>query len=179
MEPERAADHYGGKSLCNWSSLVTLIPDQLAEKVCEWRQTQDVIIVIHTVDYIPHNIFSTWLDEFWTPVVTFSYQCAHPSTNTHLLLFLVDYSGGVSKSGIIFAHHPEQIGDINIPICLPPINFFPEEEVDIWLDTASDVLPSRPDVKLIMERSLNGIPELVYEIICTHCGFSWGGEFAL
>lgn len=67
---------------------------QIADKVCEWWQTQDVIFIFHTVDYMPPAFLSAWIKEFWQPLVTAAHNSLHRTQReTHLLMFLVDYSG--------------------------------------------------------------------------------------
>lgn len=153
--------------------------DALAEKVCLWWQTQDVIIVIQTVDYIPAFILASWLDEFWNPIVQAARRTPDQSQiRTHLLLFLVDYSGVVCENCHEFIDDPHQIQFSYRPLLLPPANVFPENELDIWLDIASEVFPSRPNAKELIQQTQNGIPDLVYEKICYYCGISWEGELA-
>ncbi|HLG37097.1 MAG TPA: hypothetical protein VI338_03105 [Nitrososphaera sp.] len=152
----------------------------LTEKIGQWWRTKDVIFVIHTVDYIPITILRAWLDEFWKPLVNFARQSDYfPQASTHLLLFMVDYSGSVCQSDIQFIERPEDVSETHIPLLLPPATVFPETEMDIWLDTASEVLPPpRPTVRALLEATQNGIPDLVYEEICRHCHIPWQGELA-
>jgi hypothetical protein len=59
---------------------------------------------------------------------------------------------------------------------LPPAALFPESELDIWLDMASELLPTRLSVQEILKKTENGIPDLVYEYICENCGINWEGD---
>jgi hypothetical protein len=187
IQLDAGANGTGKSSRSLWREIakrLDLPPDTeieaLAEKVCLWWQTQDVILVIQTVDYIPPVILTTWLNEFWNPLVQTA-RCI-PNQNqlkTHLLLFLVDYSGIVCERCHEFIDDPNQIQFSHQPLRLPPTNLFPENELDIWLDTASDVLPTRPNVKELIQQTQNGVPDLVYERICAHCGISWEGELAI
>lgn len=151
----------------------------LAEKVCQWRKTQDVVFVIHTVDYIPPSILSNWIDCFWKPLVQMANeQNSYSSRSKHLLLFLVDYSGHVYEQCNSFVGDPQSLQNSHLPLKLPVSEKFTENELDIWLDTASEIFPIRPNVNEIINQTENGIPDFVYENICRYCGLNWEGELA-
>jgi hypothetical protein len=149
----------------------------LAEKVCEWWKTQDVIFVFYTVDYIPPHILAAWIDEFWRPISTTAREKQHlTQTNTHLLLFLVDFDGHVCETQVTLLDQPDQIITSHAPLKLPPTGKFPEAELEIWIDNAAELLPSRVDAVELISATENGVPELVYEKICECCGLSWEGD---
>lgn len=152
-------------------------PAQLAEKVCEWWRTQDVIFVFHTVDYMPPAFLSAWIEEFWQPLVTAAHANLHRTEReTHLLMFLVDYSGCVCNWDVTLARQSDQPKYPRIPLNLPPADRFPPDVLDSWIDMAAEVLPAGLTAQIVLEASENGIPQIVYHIICGHCGLSWEGD---
>ena len=152
----------------------------LAEKVCEWWKTQDVIFIFYTVDYIPPDILSAWIDEFWKPISAAAREEQHltPAT-THLLLFLVDFDGHVCDTKVTLLDQAGEIMNSHAPLKLPPTGKFPETELEIWIDNAAELLPSKMDAMELISATENGIPELVYEKICECCGLSWEGDMML
>lgn len=154
--------------------------DELAAKVGQWLQTQNVIITFDTVDYIPFMLLSGWIEEFWGPLVTVARQIQpYTSRQTHLLLFLIDYGGKICQSDLALAQQPADLRVAPMPLLLPVLNPFPELEIEIWIDTAAEVLPTGLSAADLIGAPYSGIPELVYDKICAHCGFSWEGEIAI
>jgi hypothetical protein len=152
-------------------------PAQLVKKVCEWWQTQDVIFIFHTVDYVPPELLQAWLEEFWQPLVAVAKDTLHRTEReTYLLMFLVDYSGRVSNSDIVLAQQIDQSEYPYIPLCLPPADRFPPDVLDSWINFAAEVIPAALTAQEVLESSENGIPWSVYEAICAHCDISWEGE---
>jgi len=153
-------------------------PVVIAEKVCEWWQTQDVIFVFHTVDYIPSALLSAWVQEFWQPLVAAAHCSQHLTQHdTHLLLFLVDYSGCVCRwNNFALARQSDQAEYPHIPLHLPPAGRFAPDAVGFWIDMAAEILPSGLTSQLLLAASDNGIPQMIYHTICDHCGLSWEGE---
>jgi hypothetical protein len=154
-------------------------PEKLAAKVGEWWQTQDIIFTFHTVNFLPCDLLSAWIEEFWGPLVDMAHQTQHQTLRrTHLLLFLVDYVGEVCDSGLALARRPEDLQIAPLPLLLPAVSSFPELEIEIWIDAAAEVVPTGLMADTLVGAPCNGIPELVYEKVCEHCGFSWEGEIA-
>jgi len=154
-------------------------PALIADKVCEWWQTQDVIFVFHTVDYMPPAFLSAWIEEFWQPLVMAAHANLHRTQReTHLLMFLVDYSGCVCNWDVALAQQPDQPEYPRIPLHLPPAGRFPPDVLDVWIDMAAEMLPVGLTAQVLLEASENGIPQIIYHIICDHCGLSWEGELA-
>jgi hypothetical protein len=154
-------------------------PKELAAKVGQWLQTQDVIFTIHTVDYMPVDLLSAWLEEFWGPLVDMARQRQHHAhARKHLLLFLVDYAGHIYKSELSLCRQSEDLHGTPMPLLIPAASPFPEQEIEYWFDIAAEVLPSGLSIEDLLTATASGIPELVYEKICHHCGFSWEGEIA-
>lgn len=154
-------------------------PAHIAEKVCEWWQTQDVIFVFHRVDSMSPVFLSAWIEEFWQPLVVAAHNNLHRTQReTHLLMFLVDYRGRVCNWDVALAQQPDQPEYPRIPLHLPPASRFPPDVLDFWIDMAAEMLPAGLTAQILLAASENGIPQIVYYIICDHCGLSWEGELA-
>jgi hypothetical protein len=152
-------------------------PVQIADKVCEWWQTQDVVFIFHTVDYMPPKFLSVWVGEFWQPLVMAAHSNLHRTQcETRLLMFLVDYSGCVCNWGVKLARQADQPEYPLVPLQLPAAGRFPLYELDSWIDFAAEVLPAGLTAQALLGASYNGIPQFVYDTICDRCGLSWEGE---
>lgn len=150
---------------------------QLAEQVCEWWRTQDVVFIFHTVDYMPPSYLSRWIEDFWQPLVTAAHSNLHEKRGeTHLVMFLIDYSGCVCDWEVALAQKPDAPEYPRIPLRLPPPARFPSEMLSFWINVAAEVLPADLTVQEIMKMSEDGIPQIVYQAICDRCGLSWEGE---
>jgi inactive STAND len=148
----------------------------LAEKVCEWWKTQDVIFVFVTVDYIPPDLLTAWLEEFWKPIAAAANQrLPLTPSNTHLLLFLLDFSGHVCETTVSLLDQPGEIVRSYAPLKLPPTGKIREEELEIWIDNAAEVLPGKMDAFALIRDTDNGTPDLLYEKIFASCGLFWEG----
>ena len=121
-----------------------------------------------------------WIEEFWGPLVAMA-KCIESRTRrrTHLLLFLVDYAGELCQSNLVLCKDPYDLHAASVPLLLPAIEPFPEVELEIWVDSAAEVVPTGLSVHALITAPHSGVPELVYEEICKHCGFSWEGEIAI
>jgi hypothetical protein len=150
---------------------------QLAREVCKWWRTQDVIFVLHTVDYMLPRLLAKWIDEFWKPLVAAANRSLHLTRpDTHMLMFLVDYSGCVCKWNVELAWQPDRLDSLHVPLYLPPASRFSAQELNSWMTFAAELLPAGLTADALLIDSDNGIPALIYEAIKRHCGFSWEGE---
>jgi hypothetical protein len=172
--------HFLWRQLASKLSMPASTPSaQIADKVCDWWKTQDVILVFHAVDNIPQAILSQWVQEFWQPLVTAAHLNEHLAQHdTRLLMFLVDYSGCVCNSDVSLAHEVDQPDYPRIPLYLPPAGRFPPNVLDGWIDMAAEILPIGITSQTLLESSDNGIPQRIYEIICDNCDISWEGDLA-
>ncbi len=111
-----------------------------------------------------------------------AYQAQRPTTRYLLLMFLVDYRGGVKDWKISCAERPDESWKPDIPIRLPAITKFSDRDLSNWIDhwseTLYDILPDNlrqgpleVRVQSILEKSDDGIPDLVMSHICSQCGF--------
>lgn len=156
-------------------------PSEILNKVCARWQTQDVIFIFYTVDYMLPGMLSAWLQEFWEPLVAKTTENM-PNCETHLLMFLVDNCGSVCQSNVRLAEQCEHSDYPRLPLRLPPASPFPLDALDEWIDNlsiSSQVqIPAGLTSRILLERSSNGVPQYVYEEICRHCGLSWEGVLA-
>jgi hypothetical protein len=173
-------------------------PAQVAERICDWWSTQDVIFVFNTVDYMPPTILSEWIHEFWRRLVRTALsrltspdlhvhtseiipegaedpRLAQPDLH-HLLMFLVDYGGSVCSSSVPLARQSDEPEYPFIPLLLPPADRFPPDVLNFWINKAAKVLPAGLTTQVLLADSENGIPQLIYETICDQCGLSWEGD---
>ena len=150
----------------------TQLPE-IIEKICDRRQTKDVILIFDKVDCMPPQILFKWLQEFWEPMVTAAAKPNSPLKETHLLMFLVDNCGNVSTSNTVQVNQLHQ---------LPPVTPFPLDILDDWIDRVSGMqsvqIPATLNSQVLLEKSDNGIPQFVYEAICQSFGHNWEGGLA-
>ncbi|MEP0857783.1 helix-turn-helix domain-containing protein [Trichocoleus sp. DQ-U1] len=170
------------RELTPWFSLPRdARPSEIMDRVCDRWQTQDVIFIFYTVDYMLPGMLSAWLQEFWEPLVARATENM-PKCETHLLMFLVDYCGSVCQTSVRLAEQCEHPEYPRLPLCLPPASPFPLDALDEWIDNlsiSSQVqIPAGLTSRILLERSSNGVPQFVYEEICKHCGLSWEGVLA-
>jgi len=156
-------------------------PAQIAQRVFEWWQDQDVIFIFHMVDYIGSDLLSAWITDFWQPIVTAAGKELNGAARaTRLLLLLVDYRGVVPGWSIPWAQSGDQPDYPSYPLPLPPARCFTEKDIGDWLDFALSDLPL--DVNItpqdLLAETDNGLPALVFERLCERCGLSWEGELS-
>ncbi len=154
-------------------------PAEIAERVFEWWQDKDVIFVFHMVDYIGPDLLSAWITDFWQPIVTAAQKgLGGGARTTRLLLLLVDYRGVVPGWSIPWAQTDDQPTYPLYPLPLPPARCFTEKDISDWLNFALDALPLETDLTAqdLLAETENGLPALVFERICAHCGLNWEGE---
>lgn len=152
-------------------------PIEIAEKVCHWLDTQDVIFIFQTVEYIPQQILAEWMRDFWQLLISHVRPHLHTTKReTRLLLFLVDYTGCVCEWDLPIEREFNLADYAGMPLQLPPAIHFSNEVLDTWISFAADDLPSNTTAKSIVELAGNGIPQIILEQICALCGVSWEGE---
>jgi hypothetical protein len=157
-------------------------PLEIVERVYQWWQTQNVILVFHDVDYMPEKYLHDLIDEFWLPLATQARESIS-QTKFRLLMFLVDYEGCVGNRNTLFVEQVEPNWKPKIPVKLPTIHPFCQQILGQWLETLEmefDKLPlltvinqKKDPVQQILENSDNGIPELAFEEICDWCECNW------
>ncbi|MDY6783721.1 MAG: hypothetical protein SW833_14465 [Cyanobacteriota bacterium] len=158
-------------------------PQEIIERICDRLLTRDVILIFYTVDYMLPEVLAAWLREFWEPLVErVEPRCCSTLEGTHLLIFLVDNSGSVCESALKLARQWQQPEYPRIPLHLPPVSPFPPDVLDDWISNAmvhgEMQMLAGLTARVLLEKSDNGIPELVYEEICDCCGHDWEGGLA-
>lgn len=162
-------------------------PSEIVKRVYGWWETQNVILVFHDVDCMPQEYLQQLIQDFWLPLAGQAREVVSKTTKYQLLMFLVDYEGGVSKENTLFVEKLEPSWEPKIPIKLPSIIPFRDHTLNDWMETIEiefDTLPlveainDKEDelVKEILDNSDNGIPELVMLEICHRCGCNWYEE---
>ncbi|NEP61050.1 MAG: hypothetical protein F6K31_29390 [Symploca sp. SIO2G7] len=136
---------------------------------------QDIVFIFDTVEYMPQDKLSTWLEEFWEPLVDKAKQ--KPDSKTHLLMFLIDNDGSVCESGIAMAEDMEQPEYPRIPLNLPPASKFSLDALDDWINMVTGFRDVQIDLtaQMLFDQSDNGTPQLVYDIIREHWGIPGEG----
>lgn len=156
-------------------------PSEVVERVYEWWQTQNVILVFHDVDCMPQEYLQELIQEFWLPLAN---QARKVVSEYQLLMFLVDYEGDVGTQNTLFVEKLEPTWEPKIPIKLPSITQFCDRTLNDWIETVEiefDTLPlveainNTEDelVNEILDNSENGVPELAMLEICHLCGCNW------
>ncbi len=157
-------------------------PSEVAERVCQWLQTQNVILVFHNVDHMPKSFLPELLHKFWLPLVNKTRDDKSQTSNFQLLMFLIDYTGCVSSWDFAFAETLEPTWNPEVPIRLPMITKFSKKILNNWLGNEVDALPLEligeldNTVQGILKESNNGIPEDALNEICSLCGCDWDEE---
>jgi hypothetical protein len=151
--------------------------EEIIDRICRCRQTQNVILVLDEVDYLPEGFLNQLILDFWKQLACVAGQTYLEGQAALLLMFLVDYSGSVEEQDVAFAASPPWRPDV--PIKLPAINQISAELLTNWIHNSIDDLPYDftaqvgHTVQSILESTDNGVPERVMEQICTLCGYDW------
>jgi hypothetical protein len=173
----------GGRCGLRRQSTVADIKEEIVERVYQWWQTQNVVLIFHDVDCMPENYLQQLIQEFWLKLATQARETASPTRKYRLLMFLVDYEGCVGTRETLFVERIEPNWEGKIPVKLPVINPFCEDELNDWLDMVemefdelplTEIISQKDDlVQKILENSDNGIPELTFSEICDRCECNW------
>jgi transcriptional regulator with XRE-family HTH domain len=154
-------------------------PQKIAEAICNWWQTQTVILVFQNVDRMPQEYMNQFLCEFWLPLVEISCNCSPLSGSYRLLMLLVDYSGCVEQWKIDCVEAVNSTWNPQMLVKLPKLNRLCDRDLEIWMETGINDLPVKLTTQLertvqsILENTDNGLPELVLEYICSLCECNW------
>jgi hypothetical protein len=152
---------------------------EIVERIYQWWQTQNVLLILYEVDFLPEEFLCELLQDFWVPLARRALVDCNPECKYKLLMFLVDYDGCVGSWKIPFAEQLDATWQPITPVKLPFIAEFNESELLNWLEFSADALPvellDEPDetVQNILENSDNGIPEPVLGEICRQAGSDW------
>ena len=157
-------------------------PLEIAERVYQIWQTQNVLLIFHEVETMPENCLSELIQDFWLPLVSKVQERSSQASKFKLLMFLVDYEGATEKWNLPFVEKLDASWEQQKLIKLPMITKFSEDDLYDWIETEYDKLPAvltaqvDNTVQTILASSDNGIPELAIEEICDRCGVDWYEE---
>ena len=165
-------------------------PLEIVEQIYGWWQTQNVILVFHDVDCMPLEYLQELIQDFWLPLASQAREVGSQAHNYQLLMFLVDYEGGVGKENTLFVEKLEPNWEPKIPIKLPSITPFCDRILKEWtgmmaVEVEFDTLPLMEAiindtedelVQEILDNSENGVPELAMSEICHLCDCNWYDE---
>jgi len=157
----------------------------IIERVYQWWRTQNVLLIFYDVDFLPEAFLEEFLRDFWTPLTAqtareaSAWKRESSDTAYKLLMFLVDQEGCVGDWSVPFAETLDSSWQPKMPVKLPVLSEFTENELASWLDFSADDLPLKlveqmdELVQDILENSDNGTPEPTFEEICQRVGLSW------
>lgn len=162
-------------SLTGPSQVSYLSPDQVMALVIECLKTQHLIFIFTEVHRTCIGFLPELIEQFWQPILD-----RVNLKETYLVMFLVDNKGKVCQSRMPLAWQVCQQEYPKVPLHLPPTTRFLQRKIDQWLRmaVAAEVVPESLSVETLLQESKGGVPELVYQRICYHCGCSWEGELA-
>lgn len=152
---------------------------EIRDRVHRWWRTQNVLLILYEVDFLPESFLEELLRDFWTPLATWAWEDGQPESPYKLLMFLVDYDGRVGDWSIPFAETPNAQWHPRTPVKLPIISEFTENDLTNWLEFSADDLPVElldevdETVQRILENGDRGIPEPTLEEICRWVGTDW------
>ena len=158
---------------------------EIAERVYQQWRTQNVLLVFHEIERMPENAFSELIDKFWLPLIDNiqkQYSQESQKNDFKLLMFLLDYEGRVTDYEISFAERINAQWTSRLPVKSPILSEFSQDDLTDWLEDEYENLPTiltqRVDdtVQEILTNSEDGIPELVFGLICEQCGCNWYEE---
>ena len=152
-----------------------LSPDQVMALVLECLRTQHLIFIFTEVHRTCIGFLPELIEHFWQPIVD-----RVNLEETYLVMFLVDNKGKACQSGMPLAWQACQEEYPKVPLHLPPTTRFSQNKIYQWLRmaVAAEVVPESLSVEILLQESKGGVPELVYQRICYHCGCSWEGGLA-
>lgn len=159
----------------------TSTPQQIAERVCDCRKTQDVLFFFDCMlDLMHEGALTDFVREFWQPLVTAT-EAALPSPY-RLFVFLIDRSG--CQRAILAGTTQEcalqsgQALDLQRVLCLPILPRFTVADLSKWVGAGPTItilptLPDRLDIPQVLRASNEGVPELAFDEICAVYDFFW------
>lgn len=160
-----------------------LTPAALSQGVYNWWLTQDVIFVLHHVDFVPEPSVRKLIEEFWLPLTQRVRSAMAGESDRKLLMFLVDYEGIAEQWQLPWVEKLDASWDPGQqPIKAPKLQEFTNQELMNWIVSQFRDLPPvltqgiDEKVEEILAKSEQGIPELVLQEICTQCGYDWFEE---
>lgn len=150
----------------------------IAQKVQQWLQTQSVVLVLDQVDMLSVEQIAALQTRFWQLVVTAVSDGGAPPQHK-LLLILVDYSGATEHWPWESVELPGSNWHPRLMVRLPVVTRFTLDLLIHWLDDQVRFPPDGPlekpeaTARELIAASEEGIPEYVFDAICTLCKLRW------
>lgn len=157
-------------------------PNEIADCVYQCWQTQNIFLILDSVDFMPEAYVQNLLQEFWSPLVARIQQNQKSTSSFKLLMFLIDKNGSSEQWNIQFADRPNPVWRSEIPVKLPWIQKFSNEVLTNWIFSELPNLPQFIDdtevaVETVLSNSDNGVPQWVFQEICTLSNCEWCDEW--
>jgi len=156
-------------------------PEEIIDRICNRWQTQDVVLIFNKVNLMLPEVLCALLQDLWEPLVERG-KLKPPTQETDLVMFLVDNKGSVCQSEVMLAKQLNEPDYPRIPLQLPSLSSFKSDILkDFFIDiiTSKDLdVPASLTYQGLLEKFNQGIPEDVYEEICSHFRLSWEGDLA-
>ncbi|MCC5636184.1 hypothetical protein LC593_10005 [Nostoc sp. CHAB 5844] len=157
-------------------------PSEIADRVYQCWQTQNIFLILDSVDFMPEAYMQNLLQEFWSPLVARIQQAQKLTSSFKLLMFLIDKSGAVENWNIQFVDCPNPVWRSEIPVKLPWIQKFSSEVLTNWIFSEFPNLPqfiedTEVAVETVLSNSENGVPQWVFQEICTLSNCEWRDEW--
>ena len=161
------------------------VPGAIAERVYQWWQSQNILLIFHDVDCLPPAGLEQLVQEFWLPLATKARDSEVEGIPHKLLMFLVDYQGITASWDVLFTDKIDKTDaswQPYTPIKAPKLTEFSDNELTSWMEDEHDELPAELTQEMdrvvedIIDNSEGGIPELTLEEICHLCGIDWYRE---
>lgn len=156
---------------------------EVVARVGQWRKTQNVLLIFHSVNRIPEQSLTEIMNDFWQPLVaSMDKDLPNKKVGKKLLLFLVDYDDSTSDWEIPFAEKIDAAWQPLTPVKAPRLGEFSSEDLMEWMEDESSILPFAlmdqidSNVEMILQNSADGVPELALGEICDRCGYDWYEE---
>ena len=154
----------------------------VAKQVLERLKKQNVILVLHGMDYMGEAYLKELIRDFWQPLVKVIRKAQNSDDGFQLLMFLIDYKGDVNRWNVDLAERLDEKWQPSIPIKLPEIERLTKEILNFWIKNyGASVMPRnlyrQPKlVESILEASDDGAPGMVLRQIYTLCEYDWYEE---
>lgn len=152
---------------------------EIVERVHQWWQTQNVIIVFYDVHGTIEDNLRDLINDFWAVLANRVSETATQGNGFKLLMFLLDDKGSVNTWNLTFAKQYDSTWRPIIPFGLPNLTEFSSDLLITWIEQQSGVLPTaitdevETVVAALLANTDNGIPEPTLREICDLCGCNW------
>lgn len=158
-------------------------PSDIGDRVYQCWQTQNIFLILDSVDFMPEEYMKELLQEFWSPLVSRIQRSQKSIPPFKLLMFLIDKSGLVGQWNIQFADRPNPVWRAEIPVKLPWIQKFSSDVLIHWIFSELPNLPQFIEdteviVETVLNNSDNGVPQWVFQEICALSNSEWCDEWS-